>query len=53
MQWCPTIPGVFSTSSFDGKVGIFDLDACTVTKMAETFDPNSFSVSSVATGGAG
>ncbi|KAJ9529449.1 hypothetical protein QJQ45_013699 [Haematococcus lacustris] len=35
VQWCPTIPGVFSTSSFDGHVAVHSLHACTLPKITE------------------
>jgi protein transport protein SEC31 len=28
VQWSPKIPGVLSTSSFDGKIGIYNIEAC-------------------------
>ncbi|KAF5834001.1 SEC31A protein [Dunaliella salina] len=43
VQWCPTIPGIFSTSSFDGQVGVHNLHACTSGKVTETVNPD-FSV---------
>ncbi|KAJ7547293.1 hypothetical protein O6H91_08G078700 [Diphasiastrum complanatum] len=28
VQWSPRTPGVLSTSSFDGKIGIYNIEAC-------------------------
>lgn len=28
VQWCPTVPGWFSTASFDGVVSVYDLTQC-------------------------
>lgn len=28
VQWSPKIPGILSTSSFDGKIGIYNIEAC-------------------------
>ncbi|XP_024379159.1 protein transport protein SEC31 homolog B isoform X2 [Physcomitrium patens] len=28
VQWSPGIPGVLSTSSYDGKIGIYNIEAC-------------------------
>ncbi|KXZ53102.1 hypothetical protein GPECTOR_8g92 [Gonium pectorale] len=36
VQWSPTIPGIFATSSFDGKLGIYNLHTCTGSKVTET-----------------
>lgn len=44
VQWCPTIPGVFSTASFDGKINFYSLNACTVPAMVESLNAD-FTVS--------
>ncbi|KAG2498995.1 hypothetical protein HYH03_003181 [Edaphochlamys debaryana] len=36
VQWSPTIPGIFATSSFDGKLGVCNLANCTGSKVTET-----------------
>ncbi|GFR43886.1 hypothetical protein Agub_g5015 [Astrephomene gubernaculifera] len=36
VQWSPTIPGIFATSSFDGKMAICNLATCTGSKVTET-----------------
>ncbi|GLC43098.1 hypothetical protein PLESTF_001202800 [Pleodorina starrii] len=36
VQWSPTIPGIFATSSFDGKLGVCNLHTCTGSKVTET-----------------
>ncbi|PNH07174.1 Protein transport protein Sec31A [Tetrabaena socialis] len=36
VQWSPTVPGIFATSSFDGKLGICNLLGCTGSKVTET-----------------
>lgn len=36
LQWSPTIPGTFATSSFDGKLGVCNLATCTGSKVTET-----------------
>ncbi|CAG9463141.1 unnamed protein product [Pedinophyceae sp. YPF-701] len=35
VAWCPTEPGVFATSSFDGRVTLSSLLACTAPEMRE------------------
>lgn len=49
VQWSPLLPGVFSTSSFDGKVGVCNLLCCTASSTAETVNAD-FTVSTVVTG---
>eukprot|EP00798_Chlamydomonas_sp_ICE-L_P021383 gene21383-28331_t len=44
VQWSPTVPGVFSTASFDGHVGVHNIHSCTMGAMVETVNPD-FSVS--------
>eukprot|EP00798_Chlamydomonas_sp_ICE-L_P017882 gene17882-24273_t len=44
VQWSPTMPGVFSTASFDGHVGVHNIHSCTIGAMVETVNPD-FSVS--------
>ncbi|EFJ51095.1 hypothetical protein VOLCADRAFT_120559 [Volvox carteri f. nagariensis] len=36
VQWSPTVPGIFATSSFDGKLGVCNLHTCTGSKVTET-----------------
>ncbi|GIL46865.1 hypothetical protein Vafri_3734 [Volvox africanus] len=36
VQWSPTIPGIFATSSFDGKLSVCNLHTCTGSKVTET-----------------
>ena len=36
VHWCPTVPGVFSAASFDGHVSVYNLHACTLSKVTET-----------------
>ncbi|KAL3683229.1 hypothetical protein R1sor_001251 [Riccia sorocarpa] len=35
VQWSPRTPGVFSTSSFDGNIGIYNIEACSRTPAHE------------------
>ena len=49
VQWCPTVPGIFSTSSFDGKVGIASLLSCTQSEGVGTFNDD-FTVTKAAAG---
>jgi len=51
VQWCPTVPGIFSTSSFDGKVGIASLLSCTQSEGVGTFNDD-FTVTKAAAGDA-
>ncbi|KAF8071322.1 SEC31B [Scenedesmus sp. PABB004] len=44
VQWSPTVPGVFSTSTFDGKVSLCNVLSCTSGSSVETFNAD-FSVS--------
>jgi hypothetical protein len=44
-QWSPTTPGVFSTSTFDGKVSLCNVLECTAGSSVETFNAD-FSVTS-------
>lgn len=32
VHWYPKIPGVISASSFDGKIGIYNVEVCFVTR---------------------
>jgi hypothetical protein len=48
-QWSPTLPGVFSTSSFDGKLAIHNVLACTGGGMVETINAD-FTTSKVPSG---
>jgi hypothetical protein len=48
-QWSPTLPGVFSTSSFDGKLAVHNLLACTGGGVVETINAD-FSTTKVASG---
>jgi hypothetical protein len=32
VQWSPCTPGVLSTSSFDGQIGIYNIEACSRTR---------------------
>ncbi|MEW5306110.1 MAG: hypothetical protein WDW36_008602 [Sanguina aurantia] len=48
-QWSPITPGVFSTSSYDGHVAIWNLSSCTGSKMTETVNED-FSVTQQSTG---
>ncbi|KAF3781972.1 transport protein SEC31-like protein B [Nymphaea thermarum] len=36
IHWYPKIPGVISASSFDGKIGIYNIEACSRLSSAET-----------------
>ncbi|KAF6262154.1 hypothetical protein COO60DRAFT_1470516 [Scenedesmus sp. NREL 46B-D3] len=47
VQWSPTTPGVFSTSTFDGKVSLCNVLECTAGSSVETFNAD-FSVTSAA-----
>ncbi|KAI8473947.1 MAG: hypothetical protein J3K34DRAFT_161809 [Monoraphidium minutum] len=49
VQWSPTLPGVFSTSSFDGKLAVHNLLACTGGALVETINAD-FSTTKVASG---
>jgi hypothetical protein len=44
LQWSPTTPGVFSTSTFEGKVNINNILECTAGSAVETFNAD-FTVS--------
>lgn len=30
VHWYPKIPGVISASSFDGKIGIYNIEVCSI-----------------------
>eukprot|EP00775_Hariotina_reticulata_P008692 gene8692-8873_t len=49
VQWSPTIPGVFSTSTFEGKVNINNILECTAGSAVETFNAD-FTVSTAPAG---
>lgn len=49
LQWCPSLPGIFSTASFDGKVSIHNLLQCTGAGVTDVVNED-FSVSQVPTG---
>jgi protein transport protein SEC31 len=51
VQWSPLIAGVFSAASYDGKVGLASLHACTGAKITEVVNAD-FSVSQQLTGNA-
>lgn len=49
VQWCPSVPGVFSTASFDGHVAVHNLHSCTLSKVTETVNAD-FTVTHESTG---
>lgn len=46
VQWCPTVPGMFATCSFDGKISVHNLNSCTTSSVVETVNAD-FSVTTV------